>query len=67
MIIGTKCPECGSVKQLTLNSNAFEAWTEGAHVQDCFPKLSEDDRERLISGYCGACWKKIWGEEEEEE
>jgi hypothetical protein len=34
-------------------------------VQNAFPYLNADERELLISQTCGACWKEMFGDEEE--
>lgn len=54
----TKCL-CGDVKVLQVFKTSLEAWENGVLVQDAFPYLDEDDRERLISGTCEACWTKL--------
>ena len=36
-------------------------------IQDAFPELSKEDRERLITGICPKCWKELFGDEDEED
>lgn len=60
------CPTCGTVKELTMNYEDYAAWISGELIQHAFPYLSIDDRERLITGYCGPCFDKIFEDEESE-
>jgi len=39
----------------------FEDWRQGELVQFAFPYLSKEQRELLISGTCGECWKTLFG------
>ena len=59
MFIVAKCPICGEVKKFLLPDAKVAEWREGRHIQEVFPELSADDRERLISGICPTCWKKV--------
>jgi hypothetical protein len=61
--ITTKCPSCGEKKIMYVSAKGFKSWKEGGHIQDAFPTLSPDDRERLLSGLCPACWDKEFGGE----
>jgi len=65
--ISTCCPFCGKENNVTVNSIDFEAWENGALIQDVMPYLSADEREALISGICPSCWDKMFPPEEEEE
>ena len=60
MIIRTKCPSCGDTEDLDLPASQYENWRRGALIQNCFPELSADDRERLVSGMCPECWDKLF-------
>ena len=55
------CPMCGKTATFTVSEEALNAYHNGALVQNAFPEMSADDRERLISGMCPACWKSIFG------
>lgn len=35
-------------------------------IQHIIPEVSEDNRELLMSGLCGACYDKLFAEDEEE-
>ena len=59
------CPICGKVNTLELDSEKYNQWKMGAHVQDVFPDLTPDERELIITGTCSKCWDKMFGEDEE--
>lgn len=51
-----------------LDEEKFNLWRKpreegGLLIQDAFPELSVDQREQLISGYCGECWDTLWSDE----
>ena len=50
-----------------LFDDAFAAWQRGALVQDCFPALTADEREFLISGSTPEEWAEAFPPEPEEE
>lgn len=52
---------CGKEsKEVLVPREGMTNWRKGKLIQDCFPELNTDDRERLISGVCGECWEKIF-------
>lgn len=56
------CCECGKEYNFEVPREAVLAWRDGARIQDAIPMLNQDERELLISGICGACFDKIFGE-----
>lgn len=57
------CPLCnGTPHRMLLPTPAFRSWCSGTMVQDAFPQLDADDRERLISGICPPCFNGMFGE-----
>ena len=58
---------CGSPEAITLPTDEFEAFLAGGVAQRTMPSINEDQRERIISGTCNACWDAMFEEEEEEE
>ena len=34
----------------------FDSWERGTSIQVAMPDLSENDRERLVTGICPPCW-----------
>lgn len=62
--VEVNCRMCKETKQLNVNMGDVQKWQEGALIQTVMPYLSAPERELLISGTCGECWKKLFGEEE---
>lgn len=62
----TICPFCGAVHFIDIPLDRLFLWQSGMKVQDAFPDLSADDRERLISGICPDCWEKMFGDDSDE-
>lgn len=55
------CPICGKQKTLLVDKENYENWLRREiHIQDAFPEMSADDRERFLSGYCPKCWDKLF-------
>lgn len=63
----TVCPFCGEMTTVLVNKDDYVEWLNGALIQNVFPYLSADERERLISDICPSCWDKMFSEDEEEE
>ena len=63
----TRCPMCGRANFIAVNENDYFDWDDGAHAQDAFPYLNDNEREMLISGICPDCWDAMVEELEEEE
>lgn len=60
MILKRRCRDCGDIFEITVDATAYNRWLAGALIQECFPKMSADVRELLISGICGKCFDKIF-------
>ena len=56
MKVETKCAFCRETHKVKVSAKGYKAWRSGTHIQTAMPELSEDDRERLISGVCPGCW-----------
>ncbi len=61
---GARCRRCKEVKPISCTSQQLYRWNQGELVQRAMPTVPADERELLISGYCGACWKAIFGDDE---
>lgn len=60
------CPRCKRVDTFHgLPAEQVAAYESGAHVQDAFPGMTADQREQLITGYCGPCWDIAMGADDE--
>ena len=56
------CPWCGAApKTLTVHAAQLDLFLHSrtALIQDCFPNMSNDDRERMKTGICAPCWTSI--------
>lgn len=61
------CPECNEVLTIEIDgSNVFQ-YHQGARIDSVLPDLSDDERERFITGYCSDCWNNLFPDEEGEE
>lgn len=55
------CPECGETEQVKVSGKNLFDYNQGALIQQAFPHLSAEVRERFQSGLCPKCWKKVFG------
>lgn len=62
--IETCCPYCRSREDITVTQAEFDNWLDGAIIQNAFPNLTADRRERLQTGICPKCWDEIFGDED---
>src|SRR5690349_10756737 len=58
------CRRCGQITVVPCTDEQLERWRGGALIQDAMPNLSPDEREVLISGFCGKCFDEITAEPE---
>jgi len=65
VIIKKTCFQCKKEHELHLPETGYNAWQEGAYIQDAMPQVSADDRELLISGICGKCFDGLFADEDE--
>jgi len=63
-----RCPACKQVETFTITlRQAFDYGAGDKHIQHIFPEMSNDDRERFISGYCAPCWTALFGEDPDDD
>jgi hypothetical protein len=55
------CPVCGERVIIKVDEAAYKRWKQGELIQRCFPDWTADQRERLVTGLHGECWKKYLG------
>ena len=55
-----QCPECDTVHEFIVNADQYNNWRAGKHIQFVWPNVSADDRETMISGYCGPCFDSLF-------
>ena len=62
-----ECRMCGAVKLITVGALDMIDYQMGVKlIQNCFPYLSANDREMLISCTCADCWNKMFPDENED-
>lgn len=61
------CVVTGKFQRVTVKAQDLNKYRQGGYVQDCFPYLSKEDREFLISGTSGEGWTLMFGSDEEED
>lgn len=59
-LIEAICPICKIVHSVVVKTKDIEKWDEGELIQNCFPYLSDTQREQLISNFCPKCQKEIF-------
>lgn len=57
------CPRCGETITLKARVEDLRRWQNGELIQNVFPTMSADDRERFMTGYCPTCWDILFAEE----
>lgn len=62
VIIKTKCPMCRQTTDLEVPLRGFYLWRSGSLIQDALPELTPPQREQLITGMCDPCWKRLFGD-----
>ena len=62
--IQRQCKICRKVFTVEISEEAYEMWMNGVNIQDAAPEMSADDRELLISGFCGKCYDSLFEGEE---
>ncbi len=63
VLIVKPCPFCKKEYQKVFPADGYRRYQAGEKVQDCFPDMSADDREFLITGICPTCWDLTFGGE----
>ena len=61
------CYSCGKEQEVIVADAALRKFRAGGLAQNCFPELSPEQREFLISGICSACWGEMFPPEEEDD
>ena len=56
------CIQCHQPQHIEARTADLDAWIGGELIQVAMPYLTADEREILISGVCGTCFSKMWGE-----
>ena len=56
-----RCRSCRYESRFMLEPAAVDAWKKGALIQSMFPHLNRAERELMISGTCGPCFDRLFG------
>ena len=64
------CNYCDYAEEILVDEADYDAWHNGALIQEVFDYLSAGQRELMISGTCDTCWNKFFpnteGDDEDE-
>jgi hypothetical protein len=58
----TTCCICGNSHDVEVPYDGYVAWIDGELIQNAMPELSATLREMLMTGICGPCWDRSFGE-----
>lgn len=64
MIINIRCRYCTKEFEIEVDPVQYKRWQDGVLIQNAMPELTADERELLISQFCGMCFRQICGDEE---
>lgn len=65
-ILTVVCPMCAQPNQVAVQEEDFQYWSKSHdHVSKCFPYLTRDEAEILISGVDGRCWDEMFKESDD--
>lgn len=65
-ITSLACKHCDETVTVLINGPQIWKINQGATVQEVMPFANPELRERFISGTCGKCWTKMFGQDEED-
>tara|TARA_B100000902_G_C27198143_1_gene857554 strand:+ start:604 stop:834 length:231 start_codon:yes stop_codon:yes gene_type:complete len=67
-VMHVSCHHCSKEYAILLNEKDFDEWQAGeAYIQEALDYLTASERELLISNTCNDCWKKMYGEDMDDE
>jgi hypothetical protein len=61
------CVNCGQPISFEVEEHDLNTWlsADRPKIQECFPYLSNGEREMFLSQICDRCWKDIFPNEDE--
>ena len=65
-MITKPCVSCGEMVIVHCTQAQLREWINGKLIQHAMPDVPKEEREMLLSGICGACWRISFAEQEEE-
>lgn len=63
--VEVQCVNCNATYIVTVPRDGYRDWLNGTHIQTAMPQVSAAERELLMSGICGVCFDKMFGEDDE--
>lgn len=66
LIATCRCPLCGTKSSVRITNDELAQYEGGALLHDAFSRLSDTDRETLLTGICYDCQNSVFSEEEPE-
>ena len=61
IILECRCPMCGQTAKIEVwDVDYYRYELNGGLVQDCFPYLTANEREAIITGICPECWERMF-------
>ena len=60
IVITCICPICGQEEEVPVYAEDYADWENGELIQNAFPYLSANQRERLMTGICPDCWDNLF-------
>lgn len=61
------CRHCLAVVEIDVTPAQVTAWQAGGLIQRVMPELTPNEREMLMTGTCGHCWRRMFGDPEDDE
>lgn len=61
-VFNTTCPICCESDTIEVPVHQYMDWQMGGLIQHVMPQLTATQREQIISGICGPCWDRSFGE-----
>ena len=62
----TYCVQCKQLKTIDCTEEQYLRWKSGVKIQLAMPDIPPAERELLVSGICGECWRMIFRDGEDE-
>jgi hypothetical protein len=60
LTLSVTCVSCDKAIEFQVPADGYEKRLNGELIQRCFPALSNDLRELMVSGICPKCWNKMF-------
>lgn len=58
--VSGKCVKCNKMITVVVLVSEIAAYRRGEKIQNAMPRLSDSEREFLISGFCTECWDSLF-------